>query len=77
MPIHNRLKIVWAEKEIREGKKLSYKQVAKDTGIPISVLTRYTSQQVKRFDVETLEKLCVYFDVKDIGEILSYTPPKS
>ena len=68
--------MVWADREIREGTKLSYKQVSKDTGIPISVLTRYTSQKVRRYDVETLEKLCEYFGVKEISELLVYYPAK-
>lgn len=73
MPIQNRLKVIWAEKEIRDGKKLSYKQVSEDTGIPISVLTRYVSQKTRRYDIETLEKLCEYFECSP-GDLIIYTP---
>ncbi len=76
MAIYNKLKVLLAEKEIRENRKLSHRTVAQEAGIPLSVLTLYMSQKVRRFDVETLQKLCRYFGVQP-GELLVYSedPP--
>jgi predicted transcriptional regulator len=57
MPIKNKLKILISEKEYRENRKLSYRTIAQEAKIPLSVLSDYTSQHVRRFDVNTLEKL--------------------
>ncbi len=72
MAIYNKIKILIAEKELREGRKLSHRTVAQEAGIPLSVLTLYMSQKVKRFDVETLQKLCRYFGVQP-GDMLIYS----
>jgi len=69
MAIYNKLKILIAEKELRENRKLPHRVVAQEAGIPLSVLTLYMSQKVRRFDIETLEKLCRYFGVQP-GDLL-------
>lgn len=78
MAIYNKLKILIAEKELREGRKLPHRVVAQEAGIPLSVLTLYMGQKVRRFDTETLQKLCRYFGVQP-GELLIYSedPPPS
>jgi putative transcriptional regulator len=78
MAIYNKLKVLIAEKEIRENRKLSYRIVAQEAGIPLSVLTLYTSQKVRRFDIETLQKLCRYFDCQP-GDLLVFAddPPQA
>lgn len=72
MPIYNKLKILIANKENLESRKLSYRTVAQEAGIPLSVLTEYTGQRVRRFDINTLEKLCRYFGVQP-GDLLGFT----
>jgi putative transcriptional regulator len=72
MAIYNKLKVLIAEKEIREGRKLSYRIVAQEAGIPLSVLTLYTAQKVRRFDTQTLEKLCRYFGAQP-GDLLVFS----
>ena len=72
MAIQNRLKVLLAEKELRENRKLTYRAVAKDTGLAIGTLTEYMTQRVKRFDKSTLETLCEYLAC-DIGDLLSYS----
>jgi putative transcriptional regulator len=73
MAIQNRLKVLLAEKELRENRKLTYRTVAKETGLAIGTLTAYMTQQVERFDKSTLETLCEYLDC-NVGELLSYSP---
>lgn len=78
MAIYNKLKVLIAEKEIRDNRKLTYRTVAEEANIPVSVLTSYASQNVGRFDGETLQKLCRYFNCQP-GDLLVYTedPPPS
>jgi putative transcriptional regulator len=71
MAIKTKLKILISEKEFKEDRKLSYRTIAEEAEIPLSVLTDYTSQKVKRFDAKTLEKLCKYFQCQP-GDLLVY-----
>ena len=74
MPFENRLRVLIAEKSLKEKRRLTLREIAQEAGVPKSVLSLYIGQNVKRFDVETLEKLCRYFDVKDVSELLVYSP---
>lgn len=73
MTIQNRLKVLLAEKELRESRKLTYRTVAKETGLAIGTLTAYMTQQVDRFDRSTLETFCKYLAC-DVGDLLKYSP---
>jgi putative transcriptional regulator len=76
MPIQNKIKILIAEKEYREGRKLSYRTIAEEADISLSVLQDYVSQKVRRFDIQTLQKLCEYFACQP-GDLLEYVPDKN
>jgi putative transcriptional regulator len=72
MAIQNRLKVLLAEKELRESRKLTYRTVAKETGLAIDTLTAYMTQRVNRFDKSTLETLCEYLSC-NVGDLLIYS----
>lgn len=69
MVIINRLKALIVEKEMRENRKLTYRKIAEETGISTTTIVKYTTQQVERVDLTTLETLCEYFNV-GLGELL-------
>lgn len=71
MAIYNRLKILIAEKEFREGVKLTYRTISKQTGISPTTLTKYINQG-GGIDAITLEKLCKYLDCQP-GDLLVYS----
>jgi putative transcriptional regulator len=73
MVIQNRLKVLIAQKEISEGRKLTYRTISKETGVSTSTLTAYAKQEVNRFDASTLEALCAFFDCQP-GDLLEYVP---
>ncbi len=73
MTIQNRLKILLSEKEYREGRKITYRTVAEETGLNMSTLTAYMTQRVNRFDKSTLETFCKYLAC-DVGDLLKYSP---
>jgi putative transcriptional regulator len=77
MTIYNKLKILLAEKEFREGRKLTYRTVSKETGISTTTLTKYINQG-GGIDPNTLEKLCEYLNCQP-GDLLVYSadPPQS
>jgi len=61
---------------LMENRKLSHRTVAQEAGIPLSVLTLYMAQKVRRFDTETLQKICRYFGIQP-GDLLVFSddPP--
>ena len=77
MAIYNRLKILIAEKEFREGRKLTYRTISNETGISTATLVLYMKQGVKNIDTGTLEKLCEYLACQP-GDLLTYSadPPE-
>ena len=74
--IHNRLKILIAEKELREGRKLPYRVISQETGVSTSTLTDYVKQRTKRYDVNVLSALCDFFRCQP-GDILIYSKESS
>jgi putative transcriptional regulator len=72
MAIYNRLKILIAEKEFREGRKLTYRTISQETGISTATLVLYMKQGVKNIDTGTLERLCEYLNVQP-GDLLMYS----
>lgn len=76
MAIYNRVKILIAEKELNEGRKLPYRTIAAETGLSTGAITSYVSQRVNRFDSSTLEAFCRFFACQP-GDILIFSdkPP--
>jgi putative transcriptional regulator len=76
MTIYNRLKVMIAEKELREGRRLTYRTIAQETGVSTGTLTAYVNQRVNRFDTPTLEAFCRFFGCQP-GDLLVFsdTPP--
>jgi len=71
MTIYNKLKIIIAQKEFNEGRKLTYRTISKETGISTTTLTKYINQG-GGIDSGTLEKLCRYFDCQP-GDLLIFS----
>lgn len=69
MAIYNRLKILIAQKELQEKRKLPYRLIASEIGVSTSTITQYVTQRVTRFDVPTLEAFCRYFNCQP-GDLL-------
>ena len=71
--VYNRFKILLSEKEAREGKRVSYADIQKSTGIAASTLSAWATNDISRYDRETIEKLCKFFSCK-VGELIVYEP---
>ncbi len=72
MTISNRLKILIAEKELRESRKLTYRTISKETVISTTTLTLYMKQGVGAFDTGTIETLCKYLNCQP-GDLIIYS----
>ena len=57
-----RLRELMAEKRRLEGRRVTYDEIYRATGIVPSTLSRLAAGQAKRIDLAVLERLCDYFD---------------
>jgi putative transcriptional regulator len=68
MAVLNRYKLLLAEKQLREGRKIGYEEIRRETGISTSTLSAWATNSVRGYRVETIDALCQYFscEVKDL-----------
>lgn len=74
--IRNRFKILLAQKESRDGRNYTYRDIYAETGVSPTTLTAFARDDVSRFDEITLVKLCDWFDC-ELSDLLVYPPAKS
>lgn len=65
-----------AEKAKHEGRKLSYRTVAKETGLSYSTISRLAANQVTRYTDAMLSSLCEYLAC-GVGDLLEYEPQEA
>lgn len=69
--IRFRLKELIADKGFREGRRVTIDEVAKETGIHRTTLSKIANQKGYKTNTEVLDKLCAFFDV-EVGEVAEY-----
>jgi len=75
--VRNRLKVLVAEKELEESRRISYQEIRASikerTGVNIasSTLSKWANNEIERYDSITLAILCDYFRC-EIGNLLEY-----
>lgn len=69
MRIVSRFKILLAEKEIREKRQITLKDVAQETGVSIYTVTGFANNSLKEIPSEALLKICEYLDC-EVGELV-------
>ncbi len=62
-----------AEKSRLDGRRVTYDDIQKATGIFPSTLSRVAAARGKRIDLTVLERLCEYFDCEP-GDLLVLQP---
>jgi putative transcriptional regulator len=60
--VYNRLKILLAEKEIKENRRISYDEIKEQTGIAASSISAWATNDIKRYDAKMIEAFCLFFD---------------
>ncbi|MBN8735369.1 MAG: helix-turn-helix transcriptional regulator [Xanthomonadales bacterium] len=71
MAIKFKLKEQIAEKEFRERRVVSLKEIAEETGIHRVTLSKLANNKKYNVGIDTLEKLCGFFDCS-IGDVAEY-----
>ena len=59
--IKSNLFAVWTRREVADGQRLTYREVAAATGLSSATLVAWRKDTVERFDKRTLATLCRYF----------------
>ena len=74
--LYSRVRILIAEKEVKEQRRISYRAIAQETGLSLATVTAYASGTNTRYDGPTIEAFCRYFGCQP-GDILVYSedPP--
>ena len=56
------LKVLIAQYEVRTGERLSYRELSRLTGINKNSINAIAANQARRLDLDTLERLCDFFE---------------
>lgn len=71
--VRNRLKILIAQKEIKDGRNYSYADIQAVTGVAVSTLVDWAKGRAKFYAGDTVAALCFFFECQP-GELLEYVP---
>lgn len=71
--IRFRLKELIADKEFRDGRRVTLEEVSRETGIHRTTLSKIANQKGYVTNTDVLDKLCVFFGVNtnDVAEHIS------
>lgn len=69
--IRFRLKELIADKGFLEGRRVTIEEVAKETGIHRTTLSKIANQKGYKTNTEVLDKLCAFFGV-EVGDVAQY-----
>lgn len=61
------------ERSAKEGRRITYKEVAKDTGLSEITISRWARNEVERIELATSKVLCDYFNVT-FEELVQFDP---
>ncbi len=67
------LKVLLAQKEMREGRSISLRKVASESGVPISTVNGLANNTIKRIPTAELAALCEYLPC-DLCDLLRLEP---
>jgi DNA-binding Xre family transcriptional regulator len=68
--VRNNVLVLLAHKSTNEGRRITLKKAADETGISYYTMTAIANNTIKEYPAEALAKLCQYLGC-DIGDVLS------
>jgi len=71
--IRYHLKHLVADMEFKLGRRVSLREIAQETGIHLSTLSRIANQKATNTTIGNLEKICLFFGCK-IEELVEFLP---
>ena len=72
--IRSRFDRLRREKSARENRDLPLRTLAEETGLALGTVQRINKGDIERVYLSTLDTLCTYFGINDIGELIEYIP---
>ena len=69
--VKSNLLVLAAQKSQREGRRISLRQIVKETGISKYTIYALANNQLSEFPKDVITKLCNYFDC-EIGDLLKF-----
>jgi DNA-binding Xre family transcriptional regulator len=73
--IRFKLKELLAEKEFRENRVITLNEIARETGIHRSTLSKIANERGYNTGTENVERLCRHFDC-DVSDVMQFIPDK-
>jgi putative transcriptional regulator len=73
MAIRSNFKLLHAQKEVNEGRRIPYREISSKTGISTRTLSALANNETTLYAAHTLSRLCVYYNCK-VGDLLVYLP---
>lgn len=70
MKVINRFKVLLAEKEAREERRISYREIQSSTGIATSTLSSWATNRVTKYERQTILAFCLFFVCKP-GDLIT------
>ncbi len=67
--MNSRLKVLVAEKSLRERRPLGIRKIADEAGVSVSTVQRLMNNTMRRVPLDDLGALCTYLNC-DVGDIL-------
>ncbi len=68
--VQSRLKILLAEKEVRERRTISLQDVGRETGVARSTILRLANNTMRRVPLDEAARLCDYFQCEKLDDLL-------
>lgn len=73
MKITSRFKVLLAEKELRDGRKYTMREIATATGVSIYAISGFANNTLREIPVEALAEVCRFLNCTT-GDLLEYNP---
>lgn len=77
MPVRSTLRRLIALENVKRAEQgrpsLTQQEIARDTGLPLSVVNGLATGRSQRVDFKTIDKLCEYFHVQP-GDLFEHIP---
>lgn len=75
--IRSRFDDLRREKAYKEKRNLPLRTIAQETGLAVGTVQRLNTGDMERVYLSTLDTLCGYFGLKEVGELIEYVPAAS
>lgn len=76
MAVRYNIETLIAQKRIREGRKITYRDIAAEADVSTSTLTKMANQSMAQIGLVTIDKLCRYFQCAP-GDLFVYFQDES